>query len=82
AKIAQASGIKNSKTAWTLAEFKEAYLASLKYKGPSFIVAKVPPVYDHWEPKTGSFIDTQRSKYRFADYLRKTENIDILAQHH
>ena len=77
-KMAQAAGIKNARDVWVLSEFRDAYNEALEYKGPSVIVAKVPPLFEDWQPPTSIFMDSQRAKYRLIEHLWKSEKIEVL----
>lgn len=73
--IARGAGIANTKTVWTLEEFKQAASNALEKRELSVIVSKI-----RWTPypRPMSFKDGNENKYVFVRYIERTEKIRIL----
>jgi thiamine pyrophosphate-dependent acetolactate synthase large subunit-like protein len=76
--VARASGVESACTVRTVEEFQRKVQAALSEKGPHFIAAKVDPLDNQRPPKTRRLPDPRENKYRFANYVERTERVEIL----
>ena len=76
--VAKASGIESARTARTVEEFEKSIKAALGEKGPHFIAAKVEALDNDRPPKRRRLPDPRENKYGFANYIEKTEGVEIL----
>ena len=73
--IAQGAGIRKTRLVKELTEFEKAIDEALGSKEASFIVVKVEASYT---PVPYSALDGAGNKYRFIQYVEKTEHIKII----
>ena len=79
AKVAQGSGISRALTIDGAAALEQQIKAALGAEGPHFIVAKIAPLDDDRPSKKSRRIpDPRENKYRFAQYIERTEGVEIL----
>ena len=76
--VAKASGIASSCTVSSEGGLRRRVEAALSKKGPHFIVAKVEALDHERPPKTRRLPDPRENKYRFANYIERTERVEIL----
>lgn len=76
--VAKASGIASACTVNSVEEFQKNVQAALSKKGPHFIAAKIEALDNVRPPKTKRLPDPRENKYRFANYIEKTEGVEIL----
>jgi thiamine pyrophosphate-dependent acetolactate synthase large subunit-like protein len=76
--VAKASGIASACTVDSVDEFQKRVEAALSEKGPHFIVAKVEALDDLSPARTKRVPDPRENKYRFANYIERTEGVEIL----
>jgi len=79
AKVAEGSGIARAHTIDGVAAFEQQVKAALGSDGPHFIRAKIAALDDD-RPKTAArrIPDPRENKYRFAQYIERTEGVAIL----
>lgn len=76
--VAKASGIASACTVSGVNQFQKRVETALSEKGPHFIVAKVEALDDLRPPRTKRVPDPRENKYRFANYIERTEGVEIL----
>lgn len=76
--VAKASGVASACTISSVEEFEKRALAAFSEKGPHVIVAKVDPLDNDRPPRTKRIPDPRENKYRFVNYIERTEGVEIL----
>ncbi|HWP56727.1 MAG TPA: thiamine pyrophosphate-dependent enzyme [Candidatus Acidoferrales bacterium] len=78
AAVARACGIAHSSTVENVADFRERIRAALSGDGPHFIRARVAALDTDGPKRTRRIPDPRENKYRFANYIQRTEGVEIL----
>lgn len=76
--VAKGSGISSSSTVHNFEDFLNQVKLALSSSGLHFIVAKIGPLDFDAPPRTERAPDTKENKYRFANYIQRTEGAKIL----
>jgi thiamine pyrophosphate-dependent acetolactate synthase large subunit-like protein len=77
-KVAQGSGVERACTVDTVDAFEQRVKAALAGEGPNVIVAKIAALDDDRPEKSRRIPDPRQNKYRFAEYVERTEGVQIL----
>ena len=76
--VARACGITSASTIDDAATFRDKIHAALNGTGPHFIRARIEALDRDGPTKAKRVLDPRENKYRFASYIQKTENVEIL----
>lgn len=77
-KVAQGSGIERACTIDNADAFEQRVKSALSADGPHVIVAKITALDDDRPEKSRRIPDPRQNKYRFAEYVERTEGVEIL----
>lgn len=76
--VGKASGIASSHTVSGVEDFETRARAAFSERGPHLIVAKVEALDNVRPPRKRRLPDPRENKYRFVNYIERTERIEIL----
>jgi sulfopyruvate decarboxylase subunit beta len=76
--VARGCGIASASTIEDVAAFRAKVQSGLSSDGPHFIRARVEPLDTDGPKKTKRVPDPRENKYQFANYIQKTEGVEIL----
>jgi thiamine pyrophosphate-dependent acetolactate synthase large subunit-like protein len=76
--VARGCGIASACTVEDVATFRNRIQGALTSAGPHFIRAKVEPLDRDGPKKSKRVPDPRENKYQFADYIQRTEGVEIL----
>jgi thiamine pyrophosphate-dependent acetolactate synthase large subunit-like protein len=77
-KVAQGCGVEGACTVDSAKAFEQRVKAALAGDGPNVIVAKIAALDDDRPEKSRRIPDPRQNKYRFAEYVERTEGVQIL----
>jgi len=76
--VARGCGIASAGTVADVAAFRERVHAALSGDGPHFIRARIEALDTDGPKKTKRVPDPRENKYQFANYIQRTEGVEIL----
>jgi thiamine pyrophosphate-dependent acetolactate synthase large subunit-like protein len=76
--VARGCGITGASTIEDVGAFREKIMAALSSDGPHFIRARVEALDKDGPKKTKRIPDPRENKYQFANYIQRTEGVEIL----
>jgi thiamine pyrophosphate-dependent acetolactate synthase large subunit-like protein len=76
--VARGCGIASASTIEDVAAFRAKVQSGLSSDGPHLIRARVEPLDTDGPKKTKRVPDPRENKYQFANYIQKTEGVEIL----